>query len=168
MLFKMKKLLLFALAMLGCMATPQARPVDEETAKEIGLKFVCANFGETRQVNDLQLVYTGNSDRGEVCFYAFNAGMEGFVIVSADDRFRPIVGYSDEGPFETENMSPELQFYLEKIIEARTSRNAVFFDDTAEEWQSVAESGKLLSRNGGRGVDFICTTKWNQDSPYNS
>ena len=167
MLFKMKKLLLFALAMLGCMATPQARPVDEETAKEIGLKFVCANFGETRQVNDLQLVYTGNSDRGEVCFYAFNAGMEGFVIVSADDRFRPIVGYSDEGPFETENMSPELQFYLEKIIEARTSRNAVFFDDTAEEWQSVAESGKLLSRNGGRGVDFICTTKWNQDSPYN-
>lgn len=167
MLFKMKKLLLFAIAMLCCMVTPQARPVDVEKAKEIGMKFVCANFGETRQINDLQLVYTGLSDRNEACFYAFNAGKEGFVIVSADDRFRPIVGYSDEGPFETENMSPELEFYLGKIIEARTSRNAVLFDDTAEEWQSVAESGKLLSRNGGRGVDYICTTKWNQDSPYN-
>ena len=64
-------------------------------------------------------------------------------------------------------MSPELAFYLEKIIEARTNRNAVIFDDTEQEWQSVATTGHMLSRNGGRGVDYICTTKWNQDSPYN-
>ena len=107
------------------------------------------------------------SSRDEVCFYAFNVGQEGFVIVSADDRFRPIVGYSDEGPFATENPSPELMFYLDRIIEARTSRNAVVFDNTADEWQSVMSTGRLLSRNGGRAVDYICTTKWNQDSPYN-
>jgi hypothetical protein len=164
---KMKKLFLIVFAMWCGMAALQARPIDVEQAKEVGLKFVCANFDNTRQTNDLQLVYTGISDRSEVCFYAFNVGKEGFVIVSADDRFRPIVGYSDEGPFETENMSPELKFYLDKIIEARTSRNAVLEDNTAEEWQSVMSTGRLLSRNGGRGVDYLCTTKWNQDSPYN-
>ena len=31
----------------------------------------------------------------------------------------------------------------------------------------MAATGRMLSRNGGRGVDYICTTKWNQDSPYN-
>ena len=155
------------MAMLCCMVTPQARPVDVEKAKEIGWSFVRANFGETKQIQDLQLVYTGSSNRGETCFYAFNAGKEGFVIVSADDRFRPIVGYSNEGPFETENMSPELAFYLEKIIEARTSRNAILFDDTEQEWQRVSTSGTLISRNGGKSATFICSTKWNQDSPYN-
>ena len=155
------------LALLCCIGGINARPVDAQKALRVGQKFVAANFSPSRQSNELQLVYSGVSERSETCFYVFNAGNDGFVIVSADDRFRPIVGYSDEGPFATENMSPELAFYLDKIIEARTSRNAVVIDNTAEEWQSVMGTGRLLSRNGGRGVDYICSTKWNQDSPYN-
>ena len=144
-----------------------ARPVDEATAKTIALGFLSSKTSNELKSENVQLAYTGTSSRGETCFYVYNAGTTGFVIVSADDRFRPIVGYSDEGPFITENPSPELMFYLDKIIEARTSPNAVLSDNTAEEWQKVKTSGKLLSRNGGRGVDYICTTKWNQDSPYN-
>ena len=144
-----------------------AHPVDVEKAKNVGLKFACTKFEQKAEPSDFQLVYTGLSDRNEACFYVFNSGEQGFVIVSADDRFRPIVGYSDEGPFATENRSPELDFYLEKIIDARTRLDAVFFDDTEAEWQSVMTTGKLLSRNRGRGVDYICQTKWNQDSPYN-
>jgi fibronectin type 3 domain-containing protein len=163
----MKKHLLMLFALLLGINSMNANPVDKEKAKNIGQKFACVKINNELNSNDLQLVYTGTSLRGETCFYVFNAGTTGFVIVSADDRFRPIVGYSNEGIFDTENMSPELAFYLDKIIEARTSRNAVLFDNTAQEWESVATTGKLISRNGGRGVDFICTTKWNQDSPYN-
>ena len=163
----MKRYASLMLVLLCGVGLLQARPVSMEQAKAVGQQFVRANFHNEMKSNELQLVYTGLSNRNEACFYAFNVGQEGFVIVSADDRFRPIVGYSDEGPFATENPSPELMFYLEKIIEARTSRNAVLFDNTAEEWQSVMRDGKLLSRNGGRGVDYLCTTKWNQDSPYN-
>ena len=163
----MKKQLLFLLALSMGFSTLIANPVDMEKAKTIGQKFACTKINKNLKNSDLQLVYTGSSNRGEACFYVFNVDATGFVIVSADDKFRPIVGYSDEGTFATENMSPELAFYLDKIIEARTSRNVVFFDDTAEEWESVATTGSLLSRNGGRGVDYICTTKWNQDSPYN-
>ena len=163
----MKKHLLTLFALLLGLNILNANPVDGEKAKTIGQKFACSKINNNIKSNDLQLVYTGTSQRGEACFYVFNAGTTGFVIVSADDRFRPIVGYSNEGTFATENMSPELAFYLDKIIEARTSRNAVLFDNTAEEWQSVANTGQLLSRNGGRSVDYICATKWNQDSPYN-
>lgn len=163
----MKKQLFLCLVMLMSMTALNARPVDAARAKEIGQKFAYANFDNNLKNSELQLVYTGSSNRGEACFYAFNVGNSGFVIVSADNRFRPIVGYSEEGPFETENMSPELAFYLEKIIEARTSRNAVLFDYTEQEWQSVTTTGRLLSLNRGRSVDYICTTLWNQDSPYN-
>ena len=163
----MKKHILMLLALLLGINFLNANPIDMERAKAVGQKFACAKFNKELRSNDLSWVYTGASQRGETCFYVFNTGEQGFVIVSADDRFRPIVGYSDERPFETENMSPELAFYLDKIIEARTSRNAVFFDNTEEEWQSVMATGKLLSRNGGRGVDYLVSTIWNQDSPYN-
>ena len=163
----MKKQLLTLFALLLGFNSLNANSVDLEKAKNIGQKFACAKINNELSSNDLQLVYTGASQRGEACFYVFNVGTSGFVIVSADDHFRPIVGYSNEGIFAIENMSPELTFYLKKIIEARTSRNAVLFDDTKQEWESVATTGKLISRNGGRGVDYLCTTKWNQDSPYN-
>ena len=163
----MKKSLLLLVAILYGITMLNAHPVDLEKAKAVGRNFISAKYEMKSETFDLQLVYTGISNRNEVCFYVFNVNEEGFVIVSADDRFRPIVGYSDEGSFATENPSPEVMFYLDKIIEARTSRNAVLFNNTAEEWQSVASTGKLLSRNGGRAVDFLCSTKWNQDSPYN-
>ena len=123
----MKKQLLFLLALSMGFSTLIANPVDMEKAKTIGQKFACTKINKNLKNSDLQLVYTGSSNRGEACFYVFNVDATGFVIVSADDKFRPIVGYSDEGTFATENMSPELAFYLDKIIEARTSRNVVFF-----------------------------------------
>ncbi len=163
----MKKQLLSLIALLLGLNSLNANPVNLEKAKNIGQKYACVKINNKLKSNDLHLVYTGTSQRGEICFYVFNAGTTGFVIVSADDRFRPIVGYSNEGTFDTENMSPELAFYLDKIIEARTSSNAVLFDNTEQEWKNVAATGELLSRNDGRGVDYICTTKWDQDSPYN-
>ena len=137
----MKKLLLLFVAVICGINVLTAHPVDAEKAKAVGRNFVIANFEMKSQAVDLQLVYSGVSNRDEVCFYVFNVGNEGFVIVSADDRFRPIVGYSDEGPFATENMSPELSFYLDRIIDARTSPDAVLFADTQEEWRSVSQTG---------------------------
>ena len=80
--------------MLLGMTALNAHPIDAAKAKFIGQKFANANFESNQRNKDLQLVYTGLSNRGEACFYAFNVGDGGFVIVSADDRFRPIVGYS--------------------------------------------------------------------------
>lgn len=138
-----------------------AAPVDESTARKAGKNFAQTAMKATPNIEEMQLVMATES------YYVYNFGESGFVIVSADDRFRPIVGYSDQGPFEVENPSPEAMFYLGQIAEARASHNAVLFDNTAEEWQSVLTSGKLLSRNRGRGVDFLCSTTWNQNSPYN-
>ena len=137
----MKKHIFLLLALLLGINLTNAHPVDQEKAKAVGQKFACAKLNKEIKSNDISLAYTGSSHRGETCFYVFNAGEQGFVIVSADDRFRPIVGYSDEGAFDTENMSPELAFYLDKIIEARTSSNAVIFDNTQQEWQSVMATG---------------------------
>ena len=134
----MKKLLVLV-AIVCSMATLQAHPVDVETARLAGLQFIAKTFHNYSQNSDLQLVHTAVSQRGEACFFVFNVDENGFVMVSADDRFRPIVGYSDEGPYATENPSPEMMFYLDRIVEARTSDHPVLYDDAKEARKSVTE-----------------------------
>lgn len=161
------KRILIVLAIISAVVSVKAEPVELKKAELAGRQFAAASFSFNTRAADLQLVYTGMTDRGAACFYVFNVGDSGFVIISADDRFRPVVGYSDEGIFPSENRSPEMMFYLDKIIEARSSANAVLPADAKEEWQSLLQNGKPFSRNGGKEATYICETKWNQNSPYN-
>ena len=164
----MKKYLMSLLALVLGIGMVQAHPVDVSQAKYVGQQFVQANFQQSRQMDDLTLVYTGTSNRGEACFYVFNVGNGGFVMVSADDFYRPIIGYSEERSFDAENINPELGYMLNELIAGRTGRLAGKATPTvAAEWQSVMNSGKLISRNGGREKFYLVQTKWDQGNPYN-
>ena len=163
----MKKYLMSLFAMVLGIGMVYANPVDLSQAKYVGQQFVQAKFEQSRQNNDLTLVYTGTSYRGEACFYVFNVGDNGFVMVSADDYFRPILGYSKEGVFPVDNMPDGLRYQLNAIIEGRAGRTGNATPQVAAEWELVAQTGHLMSRNGGRADEFLLTTKWDQDSPYN-
>ncbi len=145
-----------------------ANPVSVSQAKFVGQQFVQTNFEQSRQSQDLTLVYTGSSNRGEACFYVFNVGDHGFVMVSADDVYRPIVGYSDEGTFDADNINPELAYMLGELISGRSGKVlGTPAPLVAAEWDMVMNRGTLLSLNGGRGVPYLVQTKWDQGSPYN-
>ena len=164
----MKKHFLSLLALILGIGMAQANPVSVSQAKLVGQQFVQANFDVTRQASNLTLVYTGTASRGEACFYVFNVGNEGFVMVSADDVYRPIVAYSDEGAFDAQNINPEMNYMLNELISYRSGRQTgEAAPAVASEWKQVTERGTLLSLNGGRASTYLCATKWNQDYPYN-
>ena len=144
----------------------QANPVSLSQAKYVGQQFVQANFEQARQSSELIHVYTGTSSRGDACFYVFNVGETGFVMISADDFYRPILGYSTEGKFDAQNINPEFGYMLNKVIANRSGRNTGnAVPKVAAEWQSVMNSGRLISRNGNRGKFFLVKTRWDQNSP---
>ncbi|MBR6437655.1 MAG: C10 family peptidase [Bacteroidales bacterium] len=155
----MKKFLLLAVAALGFVSL-KANPVDVVFAKELGSKFVGA---------DVSLAYTASTYRGENCFYVFNVGKEGFVIVSADDFYRPIIGYSENGNFDINNIPPALRDYLDGIVSARSINKvtSAAAPDVAADWNMLEKTGRLVSRHGGRGVDYLVQTTWDQSYPYN-
>lgn len=144
-----------------------ANPVSLSQAKYVGQQFVQTRFEQSRQSSDLTLVYTGMSYRGEACFYVFNVGDNGFVMVSADDLFRPILGYSMEGVFPVNDMPDGLRARLNAIIEGRTGRTGIATPQVAAEWDLVARTGRLIPRNGDRAGFYLVQTKWDQKSPYN-
>ena len=161
----MKKYLLSLLALILGVGMLHANPVDLNRAKRVGQQFV-ENTLQSKA--DMTLAHTFTTSKGEAGFYVFNIGEEGFVIVSGNDFFRPIVGYSQEGAFDLNN--PELNFFLGKLHEGREMRNAgQATPEVAAEWARVENYGFLLSKNGGRGVNYLVQSKWNQNpDPYNT
>lgn len=164
----MKKLLLLAVvAMLG-VGSAFAAPVSVNTAKSLGQKFVQANFKQTRSA-DLQLYYTVASDNGAPCAYVFNLGNEGFVIVAASDNVRPVLGYSENGPFDATNPYNGAMYMLETYknsISYAIENNIDATPEIAGQWESLRNCGKLSSKRG-KTVGPLVKTKWNQNSPYN-
>ena len=164
----MKKLLLLAVAAIIGFGTAIAAPVGVNTAKTLGQKFVQSKFDQTRSA-DLNLYYTVTSDRGEACAYVFNVGTTGFVIVSASDNVRPILGYSQNGNFDATNPYNGAMYMLETYknsISYAMEENIAATPEIAEEWESLRNYGRLPGKNRGK-VEPLVWTKWNQNSPYN-
>ena len=165
----MKKILLIIIALLAFNSLI-ANPVDVNKAQNLAQKFVASRFEIQNRNLDMTLAYTEFSDRNEACFYVFNVGEQGFIILSANDFYRPIIGYSENGKFDVDNVPPALQDYLAGIVEARSinkmSQNTAA-PDVAADWQMLEKTGRLVSRNGGRGVDYLVQTQWDQSYPYN-
>lgn len=156
----MKRLLPVLLLLLGGLSL-NAAPVDVDEARALAGQFVQNHFEYTRQSQNLMLVYS------QPAFYVFNVGDTGFVILSSDDSYRPVVGYSDEGVFNPNDIPPALQEFLDSINAYRTSRNALASLDVTADWTSLREHGRLVSRYGGREDEYLVETKWNQNYPYN-
>ena len=164
----MRKLLSLVVAVILGMGTLFANPVDVNTAKALGQKYVQAKFEMTRNA-DLQLYYTVTSDKGEPCAYVFNLGNEGFVIVAASDNVRPILGYSENGPFDASNPYNGAMYMLETYknsISYAIEKNIKATPDIAAQWRSLENCGRLNSNKRGT-VGPLVQTRWNQNSPYN-
>lgn len=164
----MKKTFLFIMAVALGFGTAIAGPVDVNTAKDLGQKFVQSKFEQTRSA-DLNLYYTVNSDQGEACVYVFNVGSTGFVLVSATDNVRPILGYSQNGNFDATNPLNGAMYMLETYKNSITyamKNNIAATPEIAAEWESLRTYGRLNDNRGSK-VGPLVQTKWNQNAPYN-
>lgn len=157
----MKRTILILSILLG-MTAAQAAPVGLETARSLAQKFVKANFDFASQSEELTLSYS------QASFYVFNVGENGFVILSANDAYRPIIGYSEERAFDPDDMAPALSDFLDRVNAYRTERsNQTATEETLADWIQLGKDGHLVSRYGGREGSYLVQTKWNQNYPYN-
>lgn len=95
-------------------------------------------------------------------YYVYNIGdKQGFIIVSGDDRTKPILGYSDEGAFSTENIPEHVKAFM---VNYKNQIKNVIQNNTTIELHKVM---KAVIPNDS-AVEPLIKTKWGQESPYNS
>ena len=95
--------------------------------------------------------------------YVFNVAKdEGFVIVSNDDRTEPILGYSDNGHFDPENMPENMRAWLQGYAD-----QIAWLNEHGDEGSAVATLPSLTSTPVKQPIAPLVSTLWNQDTPYN-
>lgn len=163
----MRRLFLFLGALMLAFTT-QARPVDVTSAQKVGMRFLLAN-GLIETNDTLALSVTFVSDKlGTNCFYVFNVN-DGFVIVSADTRSVPILGYSFNGNFVRENLPGNMEEWLEGYrteIERGIAANAPEDGLASSQWKRLLD-GSYTGLPDAKDDDFLVTSQWEQGSGYN-
>lgn len=168
----MKKRTLLLCLLFAALFVANANPVDQNSAKEIGAKFLTASVGMRASTADLTLAKTYRMDNGDAAFYVFST-LNGFVIVSAQDVAMPILGYSDEGPFNVDDIPENMEWWLQdyaKQIQFGVEGQNVDFEKTAKQWELVKATGRL-NENRTRNVivsPLLGDITWNQDRYYNN
>ena len=154
----MRKILLFTLTVC-CSIVMMAGDITPEQALQQAASFMngrVANGSRRAPVTEQQLTMTQQVSG----LYVFNVTDNGgFVIVSNDDVATPILGYSDSGSFDPnnipENMRAWLQGYADEIAWAK--QHGVVKAPAASNRASAVKEP----------IAALVQTKWNQDSPYN-
>ena len=160
----MKKLFLWAL--LAIFTLPMfAKHVDVENARTVARSFWEQNLGKQTRATFSDVT----SQTEFTNFYIFNTG-DGFVIVSADDIAYPVLGYSDSGNFDPENIPVNMHEWLlgyEHDISLAISNGVSASSDIATDWRKLS-SGQMASQKRSRSVNALVQTRWDQGSPYNT
>ena len=138
--------------------------VSEREALSYGMNYIKAQFPTRANARVSSYELLKSEETGKDCYHVFNFENGGFVIVCADRRGTPILGYSDEGSFVFDEVAPATQGWLNQymqqldIIEAK---NIEVSDENVAAWN------KRSNRAYVKTVGPLLTTKWNQSYPYN-
>ena len=111
-----------------------------------------------------QLVFSKAKEKAktdEAYYYVFSEGDNcGYTIVSGDDRFPAIVGYTESGSYDADNIPDNFKNFMQAYQQ--------LLDNATEE--QIAEINALKANNSSKpreAVPPLMTTKWNQGAPYN-
>lgn len=109
----------------------------------------------------LSLVRCGDtlSQAGHPAYYVYQRNGGGFVIVSGDDAVQPVLGYSYDGFFPSDDLPVNVRWWLSEIADG--------IDRACLAGASLASSPVTKTSEGSFGQKVLDTPKWNQREPYN-
>ena len=118
---------------------------------------VAAKYADIDIKSHPQRMKAAGKQQKTAAYYAFNIGdNDGFVIVSGDDSLTELVGYSDSGSFDPDNMPDNMRSWLQAYSGYVASVQA---GDSKAKRQQLGNVTTIVVR------PFV-TTEWNQGEPY--
>jgi len=166
-LFSMKKKLHLSLLCMLLALVSIAQPVNVEKASNVAKLWFNDVLGLSVS-EALQCSYTANAkDNSTNYYYIFNDMENGaFVIVSADERVLPVLGYSAENSIDVNNIPVNMKDWLDGYVEEikviiNTSSLSVH-----PEWEQI--STHSFATKGERAVNPLISQCWDQGTYYNA
>ena len=154
----MRKRLFIVLALMVCgIAGAWAEEVTPEQAREIAQKFM-KSHGSRRAAPEMEQPVKVSG------LYIFNINNNGgYVIVSNDDQTTPILGFSDSGSIDPDNMPSNMRAWLQGYADeiAWLQKNGITTTPATN------KARRRASAHSTNAIEPMISTKWGQDEPYN-
>jgi len=110
------------------------------------------------------------SEKEDTLYYILNDTInDGFVLVAADKRAWPILGYSYDGKCDTTNQPPAFTYWMnarKREIEHIKQYNILPDSKVSQQWEILEGTAPML-KSGGTSVAPLLKTTWNQGCYYN-
>lgn len=163
----MKRITTLALILVISLFNMYSQNVSEKLATRVGLNFLTQQIdnNNVQQINLNTKVMINDT----VLYYIFNINKDvGFLIVSGDKRYFPILAYSFEANNVRQPPPPAykslMKIYEEEIIFIKRNQDYQNSENLLL-WNQLYQN--RLSRSPDRTVDPLLTTTWNQGCYYN-
>ena len=151
------KMLLFSLCALLAFPSVNAGVLSVDDAQGIAADFFHA--GKVSRLADpsaLQLVHTAKNSAGVPVFYVFNAvDGRGFIIVAADDKVSPVIGYSYDAGYDAADVPPTTASMLSAVATEISAAPA-------------GASRRIMARAEAGARKELNTAPWSQEAPFNN
>lgn len=162
----MKKILLsIALALAAAGAGAATRTAEQ--ALDIARNFIAeSQHFSNIHTSALTLAQTATAQMAKgnkqaPAYYVCNIEQGGFVIVSGDDRFKDILGFSASGTYDSSNLPDGFAYWMEFLSNEMSAA-------IANGYEAEGITTTTYSANAGKSVEPLITTKWDQNKPYNN
>lgn len=116
-----------------------------------------------KKIQSPQLVLTGKTVAGQPAYYVFT-NTSGTLYVSADDTAVPLLGYSESGAFDPNDMPPQLKWWLEQYAKEIEYASHIVQNGNILNYSQANTDAKASSM---AAIAPLLTTTWDQSSPYN-
>ena len=137
-----------------------ATPISQQQARQRAAAFMAAkgiSIEESALVKAPRKIQ--GSQTADASYYVFNATLgQGYVIVSGDNCTESILGYSDKGTFDVNNVPEGLQWLLNMYDEQIRRLNDLGI---------TTNRAKAKAQQVHRPIAPLLKTLWNQGDPYN-
>lgn len=157
-----KKLILF-LMLTVTLGSAIAAPVGMERARRVAANF--AQKGGMKFITKDGMKEISNQTLFEEFYIFTGPNGKGFVLVSKDDRVVPILAYSDENEFDTDNMPEHVAAWLrdyDRQIQFYREHDIKPSPEITEKWDQLENDGMKTSGNLAITVAPLLNTTWHQ------
>lgn len=174
----MKKDLLLTLGMMAALTAGAAEISPEQAlqramdaaARDVSTKSLTLNR-KPGQAHKLSYVMNFTQNPAQAAVYVFSApGDKGYLVSPADDRFPALLGYSDTGRIDADNIPPQMQWWLSEY--AREMDYAISNGLAVSRPDNVITLGKssqnTMTQAQRTPIAPLLETKYDQGEPYNN
>lgn len=143
-----------------------AKPVDSEKAKKIA-----TNFWAQNNVDMPVVVLEEVTNRFDNLHIFSTRDRMGFVIISADDRVLPVIGYSFSNPVRCDSMPENIKAWFigtGKQIQWMIENNIEPSQEVVNEWKRLSTPFQSDAPAIVNAVSPLLSTTWDQSPYYNN